>query len=380
MRRLLNKIILLFVGLSMCGCGSSVRQIEWGEVVYTPQFAEGYEVVSTEGASTVLRVLSPWPGSADVVKELFIARDGEKAPDGFGGTCLKSSPKRVVCMSSSHIAFLDAIGEVESVVGVSGADYISNSYIRDGIRKGRVKEVGYDANINYERLVALNPDLVMIYGTSGENGALTAKLSELKIPYVYISDHAEISPLGRSEWIVALGEIFDKRAEAEEIFGEIGERYEGLRLRAISLEGSPKVMLNAPYKDSWFVPADNSYMVRLIEDAGAEYLCKGTNSDLSRPISAESAYVYLSKADFWLHPNALRDVVSLKAECPKFAECRVVSEGGVYNCTARSTSAGGSDFWESGALRADLVLADLIAIFHPEEANGHSLYYYEQLR
>lgn len=380
MRKIVGYILCLFVGVSICGCGGSAGQIEWGEVLYAPHSSSGYEIVATEGESTVLRILSPWPGSTDVVKEVFVSRGGESAPEGFTGVTITSSPERVVCMSSSHIAFIDALGEAGSIVGVSGADYISNPDVQAGLATGKIKEVGYDANINYERLIALRPDVVFIYGTTGENSSLSAKLTELKIPYVYISDHAETTPLGKSEWVVAFGEIFDCREGAEELFGEIAERYESLRLRALSLGPKPKVMLNAPYKDTWFVPADDSYIVRLIEDAGAEYICKGSDSDLSRPISGESAFVYLSEADVWLHPNAARSLGALKAENPKFAGCRVVCERGVYNCTARSTSAGGSDFWESGALRADVVLEDLISIFHPEVANGHELYYYEKLR
>jgi iron complex transport system substrate-binding protein len=71
---------------------------------------------------------------------------------------------------------------------------------------------------------------------------------------------------------------------------------------------------------------------------------------------------------------------TLVAENPKFVTTRVVKQGNVYNCTAKSTPAGGSDFWESGALWADRVLADMIAILHPEEACGHTLYYYEQVK
>lgn len=381
MQKVFRYIVLWVALLTFGGCGSSTKAIEWGEVVYTPHSAEGYEIVATEGESTVLRILSPWPGSTGVVKEIFISRNSERAPEGFGGVTVKSSPERVICMSSSHIAFIDAVGGVSTVVGVSGSEYISNEHIRSGVKSGAIREVGYDTNINYEMIVASRPDVVFIYGTTGENGALSAKLGELKIPYVYVSDHAETTPLGKSEWVVAIGEIFDCREEAEELFGEIGERYESLRLSALDFECRPKVMLNSPYKDTWFVPADDSYVVRLIEDAGAEYVCKGSgSSNLSRPISGESAYMYLLKSDFWIHPNSARDIGSLTAENPKFKDCPAVAARRVYNCTALSTPAGGSDFWESGALRADLVLADLIAIFHPEEANGHELYYYEQLR
>lgn len=380
MQRLTGYILSLVTLAALWGCPRGTSQCEWGEAVYVPHSAEGFEILSTEGASTVLRVLSPWQGAEGVVKEVFISRDGERTPEGFGGVTVEAAPARVVCMSSSHIAFIDALGATEGVVGVSGAEYISNPHIRAGVASGGVREVGYDSNLNFEVLAAQRPDVVFIYGTSGENSTVTSKLSELGIPYVYIADHAETSPLGKSEWLVAVGELLDRRTEAEELFGEIAERYESLRLRMLDVAHRPKVMLNSPYKDVWFVPADRSYIVRLIEDAGGEWLAGGNSSGSSRPISGESAFVYLSEADYWLNPNTARTMAELTASNPKFATTDVVRHQRVYNCTAQSTEAGGSDFWESGALRADLVLADMIAILHPEVAEGHTLYYFEQLR
>ena len=366
----------------LTGCPSSATAPTFGEAIYSPNSAMGFEIVATDGASTVLRILSPWAGAEKShAKEVFIARDGEKAPEGFKGSVVQSSPRRVVCLSSSHIAYMDALGVEERVVGVSGGSYITNPQIQEGLQAGSVREIGYDANINYELIASLGADVAFIYGTTGENNTLTAKLNELGIPHIYMGEQTERTPLGKSEWIVAVGEIFDLREEAEDIFQQVGERYESMRLSMLSVEHKPKVMFNSPYKDVWFVPADDSYVVRLIEDAGGEYICKGGGGTrLSRPISGENAYIYLAGADFWLHPNDARTMGELVAANPKFASVEVVRRGGVYNCTAISTPAGGSDFWESGALRADLVLADLVAILHPEEVEEQQLHYYEQLR
>jgi iron complex transport system substrate-binding protein len=194
-----------------------------------------------------------------------------------------------------------------------------------------------------------------------------------------MNEQHERTPLGKSEWMVAVGEVLGCREEAEELFGQIGEKYESLRLAMIDVESRPKVMFNSPYKDVWFVPSKQSYIVSMIEDAGGEYICGG-EGDLSRPISGESAYVYLSEADYWLNPNTARTLAALVAENPKFANTRVVKEGKVYNCTALSTPSGGSDFWESGALRADVALADMLAILHPEMFGNHTLHYFEQLK
>ncbi|MBE6201887.1 MAG: iron ABC transporter substrate-binding protein [Rikenellaceae bacterium] len=381
MKRLVAYLTIVALALGLWGCPEGQTQITCGEVVYTPHSAAGFEIVATEGASTVLRILTPWPAAKGVFKEVFISREGESAPSGFGGQVVKASPQRVVCLSSSHLAYIDAVGQIDAVVGVSGGTYVSNHHIAEGLAQGSVREIGYDANINYELLAALRPDVVFIYGTTGENGAMSQKLEELRIPYIYISDHTENTPLGKSEWVVAFGEVFDCRQGAEDVFEGIGEKYESLRLSALAASSKPRVMLNSPYKDVWFVPSRESYVVRLIEDAGGEYVCGGAEGDLSRPISGESAYVYLSEADVWLNPNAARTMAALTAENPKFAQTEVVREGRVYNCTARSTASGGSDFWESGALRADVVLADMLAILHPElVAEDYELYYFEQLK
>jgi len=64
---------------------------------------------------------------------------------------------------------------------------------------------------------------------------------------------------------------------------------------------------------------------------------------------------------------------------PRLADTPPVREGRVYDNNRRRNAAGGSDFWESGVLRPDRVLADLVHIFHPELSETDELYYYRQL-
>ena len=110
-------------------------------------------------------------------------------------------------MSSSHVAMFDAIGQVRRVSGVSGIDYISNPYVREHRLCGEVRDVGYDTNLNFELLAAMRPDLMLLYGVTGENTVVTGKLRELGIPYVYIGDYVEESPLGKAEWLVLAAEL-----------------------------------------------------------------------------------------------------------------------------------------------------------------------------
>ena len=51
----------------------------------------------------------------------------------------------------------------------------------------------------------------------------------------------------------------------------------------------------------------------------------------------------------------------------------------VWNNNRRQTPAGGSDFWESGVVRPDRVLADLIALLHDDGTADSCCCYYKRL-
>lgn len=362
----MRRLLPLLCGLLLAACGQrAVRPIgDFTLPVYTPRYASGFEITGAAGSrSTLVTVHNPWYGDEVTDQYLFIARDGEPAPAGFEGQVLRDEARRVVCMSGSYIAMLDALGAADRVVGVSGAQYLINETLRRRIARGEAADVGFDSNVDFERLMALRPDLVMLFGIGGADTALTGKLRELGIPYLYMGEHCEESPLGKSEWVVVAAEIAGLRTEGSRLFAAIPERYERLRALAQQTAARPRVMLNTPYRDTWFLPSSQSYMIRLIEDAGGEYVYTKNDSDTSVAVDMEEAYLLANAADFWLNVGPCNTLAELTAQNPKFSGIPVVRSRNVYNNNRRQTPAGGSDFWESGVVRPDLVLRDLRTIF-----------------
>lgn len=370
-----NLSLLLLLALTLAGCNNkSSKLTDFNRPVYTPEYASGFDIQGADGKQSVLlTVTNPWQGADNVAAQLFISRDGETVPEGFEGQVLAGTAERIVCMSSTHIAMLDAVGEVGRVVGVSGIDYISNSNIQT--RHDSIGDVGYEGNINYELLLSLDPDLVLLYGVNSASG-MEPKLRELGIPFLYVGDYLEESPLGKAEWLVALSEVVGKRAEGEKVFAEIPVRYNALKQRvAENALDAPSVMLNMPYGDSWFMPSTESYAVRLIKDAGGDYIYKKNTGNASTPIDMEAAYLLASAADMWLNVGMANTLGEVKAACPKFADTRCFRNGDVYNNNARTNAAGGNDYFESAVVHPDLVLRDLIKIFHPELVEEDFVYY-----
>ena len=67
------------------------------------------------------------------------------------------------------------------------------------------------------------------------------------------------------------------------------------------------------------------------------------------------------------------------AEDNRYADFKAVKNRQVFNNNARVNEAGGNDYWEGGISNPDLVLSDLIKIFHPELLPDHKFVYYRQL-
>ena len=344
--------------------------------IYTPEYASGFKILGADNVqSTLIQVFNPWQGAKDVEMSYFISRNGEQAPAGFTGPTIPAGAKQIVCMSSSYIAMLDALGQADRIVAVSGIDYVSNPYII--AHKDSIKDMGPE--MNYELLLGLKPDVVLLYGIGDAQTAVTDKLKELSIPYLYMGEYLEESPLGKAEWMIVLSELTDKREKGIEIFQEIPQRYYALKALTDSVSQRPTVMFNTPWNDSWVMPSTQSYMARLIADAGAEYIYKENSSNSSTPIGLETAYGLIQKADYWINVGSATTLEELKAVNPKFADAKAVNEKTVYNNNLRLTPTGGNDYWESAVVRPDVVLRDLIHIFHPELVSD-SLYYYRRLK
>ena len=395
MKRLAQIAALVVVALfSSCSNKEVVRDTE---PIYTPRYAKGFTIERDKASGELLLcVKNPWQGANNISYYAVINTD---API-----------ERVVAMSSSHTAMLEAVGCGERIVGISGCRFISSPALTKAIAEGKIAEVGYDSAFNFECIKSLRTDMVLLYGVAGEAKALTKKFDELSIPYIYIGDYLETSPLGKAEWVVALAYLCGVEEQGKAFFEGVEERYNALRNKQHCSAYKPRVMLNLPYRDTWFMPPHDSYMVRLIEDAGGEYVlrremrgerkmqnakCKIKQNNTfnsqfsildsqlkkansSKPISLEEALLLASKADFWLNFGQINSLDELRATAPRFMGVDAVKFGRLYNNTKRTNPSRGSDFWESGAVRPDLILADLVQILH-HEATTEELYYYKKL-
>lgn len=378
-RNLLPPLFLLFLIL-LSNCKEQTKSYEeLLSPLYTPEYATGFAIFSIEGyQSTIIRITNPWQGASGVVMDSFIQRGEEQPPVGFKGQVIKSNAMRLVALSTTNIGMLEHLKREQRVVAVSGLQYVFNEWITDP--KNGVKDFG--EQIPYESLASLRPDVVFCYGVADGQQMMTDKLEELGIPYIYSAAYLEGDVLGKSEWIVMFAEIEDIREEGIALFQEIEKNYQEAKALTADIPplNRPKVMLNTPFNDAWVLPPNKSSTTTLIRDAGAEpFYGKKEVGDVTQ-IGMEEAFTMLQEADFWI---GLGHTTKKFSELPPAlrvhaSKMRPVQLNQLYNNNAITTPGGGSAYYQEGIVRPDLILRDLIEIFHPE-LQEHELYFYRHI-
>jgi iron complex transport system substrate-binding protein len=338
---------------------------------YTPRYARGFcidtiDTIDTNGGSKVLTVVNPF----------------QQSQQQYTYTLGAEPMQRVVCMSTTHLGFLDFIGKADAIVGVSAAKYIYNPALYAAYSAGKIAEVGYDANIDIERIAALQPDAVLAYGIYNEFEQAAQKLQALGISVIYIGEYVEPHPLGKAEWAVAIAALLGCEDSAMQRFAAVEQQYLALKQMLPANAAAVHCLLNSTWNDSWFMPCQQSNMATYLRDAGGTSVVPLRSNCEAFPESIESVYALSQDAECWLNAGnagnastlaALGGMHKLIAAMPVFAS------GRVYNHNKRTTQHGGSDFFESGAVSPHLVLKDLILILHPDLLPMDTLYYYQRV-
>jgi len=376
----LVRIMLLFFYAILCSCVQQTPKnvSDTGKNIAVSH-AKGFEIIQHEGYKTI-NVFNPWQNAKDITYSYVLYNHKNDLPKGIKPDAMVNTPvKKVVCLSLTHIAVIDLLGKTNTIKGVSGAKYISNQQVSKQVEQGKTKDVGYDQGLNYEVVVSLKPDLVIAYGVTSEAANYINKLRELNIPVVINAEYLESSPLGKAEWMKFIAAFYDKEDVAAALFDSIEQQYNALVGLTLDIENKPVVLSSLPWKDTWYVPGGNSYFAKLIEDAGGRYLWRDNDAHESIPLAIETVIGRAGEADVWINTGTAKVKNDILKTDQRLKNIRPFKMDMVFNNNAKQNNAGGNEFWETGVVQPQVLLRDLIEIFHPGLLD-HDLYYYHQLK
>jgi iron complex transport system substrate-binding protein len=341
--------------------------------------------IDYRGTYKRVEVRHAWRSTRDTFVYILVPRGQAPPPDLPKEAIVVPVPvERMAVFSTSWTAFFPMLHAEKSIVGLAGCEWVMTPEVVSLIRTGAIQEIGdggrgMSLKIHLERLTLVKPEAVMVYATGIPDFDQHPKLLEAGFKPIVNAAHMEATPLGRTEWIKLIAAFFNREAEAERLFDAIALRYEALAETTKSVSHRPTVFCNAAWRGTWYVPGGASYAARFLEDAGARYLWREDPSAGSTPLAIETVVDRARDADYWVDTNLCRSLAELKGLDDRYSLFASFRSGKVFNNDAKINAKGGNDFWETGIARPDLVLADLISIFHPELTPDHQRVWYRQL-
>jgi len=375
-------LILFLIVLYACTSRTGIRVADKSDVIGQKiKYAERFEIQHKDGYS-ILTIKNPWQGAANVNESYYLIPDRAVVPSGVDALKVIRVPiKKIICMSTTHMAMISALNEEKTIKGFSGTDFLYEKKLLDLIESNKIADVGYEDNLNKEVVIQIAPDLVMVYGIGSESAGYISKLKELGIKILFNADYLESNPLGKAEWIKVFGALYEKEKEADSIFTSVYQQYYSLKsFIHANVKYRPKIFLGLPWKDTWFVSSGNSYISKLIADAEGDYLWKDIQSEISMPFGIENVYLRALKADYWLNTSSVNNLDEIISVDNRLGELPSFKNGNIFNNNNRVTPKGGNDYWESGSLNPQIILKDIAAIIHPGLFPGYELYFYKKIK
>lgn len=344
------------------------------------RYAKGFRIKSFDGGQ-IIELLNPWK-EGEIFQCYCVLDSLTKQPAGLPENCIRVRRpiKKIAILSSTHVEPIDMLHSLDAVCLVSNGKVINNLYLQDRIKAAKITDLKTTgmARPDAESLLEEGPDLVFISGFESISPQ-EKRMMDAGLKLCFVAEWMETCPLARAEWIKFFAAFLGKDQEAEQEFNKVVKSYHGARQLAQQATDMPTVLLNYNFRGTWYVPGGESYVARLVRDAGADYYWKKEKKTGSLPMSFECVLDNQQNADFWLNPGAVKTLGELSSMDERYSLFEAFNKKQVFNNNKRLGPGGGNDWWESGVMHPDIILKDMIRIFHPELLPRHDLYYFRRL-
>lgn len=357
----------------LCNCNQKQQRA-------TPPSDEANEAVGLEilreGDCWVANIVSPGDSTQNLGVYIFPDSDTTtNIPKRQNATVLPPAKlKNVLLFTGVYSSALKELGASDIIKAVGDASYFTDEYIITALSEGKITDVGNSQEPVAEKIIAAQPDVILV---SHYDGADFSKIEKLGIPIIYLRESSEQTPLGRAEWIKLIGLIAGKKEKADSIYNVVSKKYTALKNTVKQVKDKPLVMTETMYEGTWFVPGGRSYAANLIHDAGGRYIWDDDTSAGSLQQSFETVLSRGANADFWFTHMYDEDltIAGLEKKDSRYMLFAPAKNGNVWSVNTKSIP-----FYDETPFHPDLLLADYISIMHPELQSSPDTKYFKKAK
>ena len=368
------QIVTLVLLLSACGGRSKTSSAFVNEETIPLKYAENLTLIKGNGY-TEARLRNPWDTTRILSTYILVDKDKEMPDHLPEGTIVRTPLSNALVYTGVHCALIKELGAVKSIGGICELQYIKVPEIQEGCQNGTIVNAGEGTNPDIEKIIDMHPDALLLspYENSGGHG----QVEKLKVPIIECADYMETSALGSAEWIRFYGLLFHQSAKADSIFAIVEKNYNELKELAASQSVKPKVMCELKSGSAWYVPGGRSTTGKLYKDAGGDYVFEHYPNSGAVPLSFETIFDKAQEADIWVmkynQPTA-NTLSGIREDYSPYTRFKAYQQKKVYGCNTAYRR-----YYEDFPFHPDLVLKDLIRIFHPSLLPDYELKYFSNL-
>ena len=374
---------MFFVGVLLCvACGQKQKGMQDvvtddSVSVLVLDYAKGFQVKTLENGVKLVDVADPQTDEdrMPVSYHFALVQKGTEAEVPEGYTKVEVPVERTLVMTMLQLSNFTALEALDVVKGITGTKNLFNKDIHQRVDDGRMVKIGMEGNFDTELILAANPEVIFI--SPFKRGGYDA-IKETNVTLIPHLGYKESHPLGQAEWVKYVALFIGKEKEADQLFEGVKERYLALAEKAAQTTERPTVFSGEMHGGNWFAVGGKNHLAQMFRDAGAEYILKDDNTG-GVPMEYEQMYATAANADFWRILNSYPGDFSyeaLKSSEPRNELFKAFKERHVIYCNMKKTP-----YYEETPVRPDVVLEDLVAVFHPElVSSDYTPRYYQLLK
>ncbi len=196
---------------------------------------------------------------------------------------LKKPAKRVVCLIESALTGIYMLGAQDKVIGVPTNIYEEGYFYNETfkyyaaldarIKNKKIPALGNWEKVDIEKIVALEPDLVIIWSNQMD---IITSLEKIGIP-VYGVFITKIEDVFKE--ILDFGKLLDSEKRALELVDYIKKEIENIRLNSLKIKNKKEVFFSWAQLNFLQTSCSGSIVNEILDLIGAKNICSDINGE-----------------------------------------------------------------------------------------------------
>jgi iron complex transport system substrate-binding protein len=304
-------------------------------------------------------------------RTLALVPRGSPAPAGFEPTMVIPYPvERVAVYSAFDVAMLKVLGQDKTIVALTTPKNGWHvDYVKEGYDAGRIVYVGEPGSVDYERIKAQKPDMVMTWDPS-----IVPMMDDLGVPVLVTSTPVATCLSTQIRFVEFLAPFFGEEEKARAFYQRVKDSLAAIRAKTKTLP-KPKAMWGDIYEKRVLVEPGNAWVAELIGLAQSDYLFDDVYGTSCVEISMERFLYSGNDADLYFTYRSVGQGVYSKESLLRINPLLA----GLRPLTPEGRALAPRPVYSQSADRLDELLTEIAAILHPEAYPNYELKYFVEL-